>query len=117
MNARPRHLHALPPLPAGARKPSSSGARTPSGDTHLAGLLRERLRHHATERSIPCPRARITAHGRSALRAQLLHKTADGTFVAGPKLEFSVSDTAITEALLDIFAQALLDRCPAPRRT
>ncbi|WP_300532181.1 hypothetical protein [uncultured Mameliella sp.] len=117
MNARPRHLHAMPPLPQGARKPLSSGSRTSSGDTHLAELLRERLRHHAADRGVPCPRARIAAHGRSALRAQLLHQTADGTFLAGPKLEFSVSDAAITEALLDIFAQALLDRCPAPRRT
>ncbi|GGF51240.1 hypothetical protein [Mameliella alba] len=117
MNARPRHLHALPPAPAGARQSSSSRPITSSGETQLAGLLRERLRHHAAERGVPCPRARITVHGRSVLRAQLLFESVDGAFRAGPRLEFSVSDAAITGALLDVFAQALLDRCPLPHST
>jgi hypothetical protein len=46
-----------------------------------------------------------------------LFESADGAFLAGPRLEFSVSDAAISGALLDVFAQALLDRGPLPRRT
>lgn len=117
MNARPRHLRALPPVPVGARHSLSSGNTTSSDECSLAALLRERLRHNAAERGLPCPRSWITAHGRSILRAQLMHEISDGTLLYGPRLEFSVSDATITGDLLDVFAKALLDRCPASRRT